>query len=101
MFRNARIQALCSTSSASARSPDVYVSTACANCAESRRLAAEVVVRFPRVRVHVVDLDQSADNPSLPDGVVAVPTYVLDGQVVSFGNPYPEDLFALLSEYVG
>jgi hypothetical protein len=35
-----------------------------------------------------------------PDPVVAVPTYLLNGRVVSLGNPYPEELFARLHEVV-
>lgn len=35
------------------------------------------------------------DEP-LPEAVVAVPTYLLDGVVVSLGNPAPEELFARL-----
>ena len=46
--------------------------------------------------VRVIDLDRAGAPP--PEGVVAVPTYVLDGQVVSLGNPYPEELFARLHE---
>src|SRR5438876_5706366 len=79
---------------------DVYVSRECLNCDESVRLAAEVANRFGGVQVRVIDLDRSLDNGPLPDGVVAVPTYVLDGRVISLGNPYPEELFALLSEPV-
>jgi hypothetical protein len=30
----------------------------------------------------------------VPDGVVAVPTYLLDGAVVALGNPPPGALFA-------
>ncbi len=79
---------------------DVYVSRECLNCDESVRLAAEVADRFPGVQVRVVDLDRSLDTGPLPDVVVAVPTYVLDGRVISLGNPYPEELVARLSEAV-
>jgi hypothetical protein len=44
----------------------------------------------------VIDLDLYGSPP--PDPVVAVPTYVLNGRVVSLGNPYPEELFARLHE---
>jgi hypothetical protein len=56
-------------------------------------------VRSPGVVVRVVDLDMDRIPP--PDPIVAVPTYVLDGQIVSLGNPYPDDLFARLREAVG
>jgi alkyl hydroperoxide reductase subunit AhpF len=76
---------------------DVYVSSECPNCGEAARLAEEAAVRYPDVVVRVIDLDQLDGNPP-PDPVVAVPTYLLNGRVVSLGNPYPEDLFARLHE---
>jgi len=77
---------------------EVYVSSQCLNCDEAVRLAEEAAARYPCVIVRVVDLDQEGSPP--PEPVVAVPTYVLDGRVVSLGNPYPEELFARLHEAV-
>ncbi len=74
---------------------DVYVSSECPNCAEAVRLAEEAAARYPTVVVRVIDLDQLDGGPP-PDPVVAVPTYLLNGRVISLGNPYPEDLFARL-----
>ncbi len=79
---------------------EVYVSSQCLNCDEAVRLAEEAAARYPSVIVRVVDLDQEVDKGPPPDPVVAVPTYVLDGRVVSLGNPYPEELFARLHEAV-
>jgi alkyl hydroperoxide reductase subunit AhpF len=78
---------------------DVYVSSECPNCGEAVPLAEEAAVRYPNIVVRVIDLDQLDGNPP-PDPVVAVPTYLLDGRVVSLGNPHPEELFALLHEAV-
>jgi alkyl hydroperoxide reductase subunit AhpF len=80
---------------------EVYVSSECLNCEESVRLASEVASRFPGVQVRVVDLDRLPDHELLPEAVVAVPTYLLDGRVISLGNPYLEELFARLSEAAG
>ncbi len=77
---------------------EVYVSSECLNCGEAVRLAEEAAARFPSVAVRVIDLDQDGSPP--PDPIVAVPTYVLDGRVISLGNPYPEELFARLHEAV-
>ncbi len=77
---------------------EVYVSSQCLNCDEAVRLADEAAARYPKVVVRVVDLDLDGSPP--PDPVVAVPTYVLNGRVVSLGNPYPEELFARLHEAV-
>jgi hypothetical protein len=65
---------------------EVYVSRECLNCDEALSLAEEAAARYPNVAVRVVDLDQLAGSPP-PDPVVAVPTYVLNSQVVSLGNP--------------
>src|SRR5918912_1173416 len=73
---------------------EVYVSRACLNCGEAVGLANEAAERFPGVVVRVIDLDLDGSPPAEP--VVAVPTYVLNGRVVSLGNPYPEELFARL-----
>jgi Thioredoxin domain len=78
---------------------EVYVSSECLNCGEAVRLAEEAAERYPNVVVRVIDLDQLDGNPP-PDPVVAVPTYLLNGRVVSLGNPYPEELFARLHEAV-
>jgi alkyl hydroperoxide reductase subunit AhpF len=78
---------------------EVYVSSACLNCAEAVRRAEEGAVLYPGIVVQVVDLDLDRLPP--PEPIVAVPTYVLDGQVVSLGNPYPEQLIARLCEAVG
>ena len=78
---------------------EVYVSQHCPNCGEALRLVEEVAARFPGVVVHVIDLDRDPAPP--PERVVAVPTYLLDGRVVSLGNPYPEELFARLHEADG
>jgi hypothetical protein len=44
----------------------------------------------------VSDLDLEPKPP--PDGVAAVPMFVLDGRTISFGNPDPEELSASLHE---
>ena len=78
---------------------EVYVSSECPNCDEAVRLAEEAAARYPNVMVRLIDLDELDGNPP-PDPVVAVPTYLLNGRVVSLGNPYPEDLFGRLHEAV-
>jgi hypothetical protein len=62
-------------------------------------LAKEAAARYPTIVVRVIDLDQLEGGPP-PDPVVAVPTYLLNGRVISLGNPYLEDLFARLREAV-
>lgn len=71
----------------------VYVSSHCRTCDQAQRLAREAATRFPSVEVRLVDLD---DGEPVPEVVVAVPTYVMDGRVAWLGNPAPEELFARL-----
>jgi CRP/FNR family transcriptional regulator, cyclic AMP receptor protein len=66
----------------------VYVSAECPNCGEAVRLAQESAARYPDIVVRVIDLDELQGPP--PDPVVAVPTYVLDGQVVFRDLPRSE-----------
>ena len=73
---------------------DIYVAEHCFGCTETRRLAEAAASRFPALSVHVVDLDR--EPGAHPEGLVAVPTYMLDGQVVCLGNPEPSDLFRCL-----
>ncbi len=50
--------------------------------------------RFPQVAIELIDI---AAGPG-PETIFAVPTYVLNGRVVSLGNPYRHDLQRLLQE---
>jgi hypothetical protein len=77
---------------------DVYVSRHCSNCGEARLLADEAAAAYPAVSVRVIDLDDA--DAAHPEFVVAAPMYVLNGRVISLGNPYREELFAHLLEAV-
>ena len=73
---------------------DVYVAKHCFGCPEARRLARAAAASYPTVSVRIVDLEAEPD--ARPDDLLAVPTYVLDGRVVSLGNPRQSDLFGQL-----
>ena len=65
---------------------DVYVAPACAGCETARRLAAALrALALPGVEVRLIDL--SEPGVVRPPAVFAVPTYLLDGRVLSLGNP--------------
>lgn len=72
----------------------IYVATGCKFCDRATTIAREIGDRFPFVNVAVVDVAQASEG--LPETVFAVPTYVLDGQVASLGNPAMEDLTLLI-----
>ena len=70
---------------------DVFLSARCFGCSEARRLANAVAERFVSVSVRLVDLD---DEPEAkPERVIAVPAYLLDDEIIAFGNPRQADLF--------
>jgi hypothetical protein len=67
-----------------ARSLEIFVMPHCPGCETARRLA-ERVRAFPHVDVRLIDL--SAPDTVRPRAVFAVPTYLLNGRVLSLGNP--------------
>ncbi len=68
----------------------VYVDRDCWNCQEARALAYEMTELFPSIRVELIDLGQVANRP---DDIFATPTFVLNGRVISLGNPSREALY--------
>lgn len=66
----------------------VFVEEDCWSCSESRRLIAEMAPQFPQVNMEVIDLSMA----QRPQNIFAVPTYTLNGEIISLGNPYPTDL---------
>ena len=72
----------------------IYVSRHCFTCDEALRLADEVRSRFTDIALQVIDMDKEGSKNL--DDVFSVPTYVLDGCVLSLGNPEPEELFTSL-----
>jgi predicted thioredoxin/glutaredoxin len=70
---------------------DIYVSSGCLSCRRAREIASSLQGTYPGVRVEVVEAE-SAPAGSLPESVVALPAYILDGRLVSLGNPNPVTL---------
>ncbi|VAW30915.1 hypothetical protein MNBD_CHLOROFLEXI01-1744 [hydrothermal vent metagenome] len=61
----------------------VYISDDCYSCEETLRILDEIRLQFPALEVTLVDTQREP----MPEGVFAVPTYLLNGKVVSLGNP--------------
>lgn len=61
----------------------VYISDDCWSCEETHRILDEVRPQFPALTVELVNTQQEP----MPEGVFAVPTYLLNGKVISLGNP--------------
>ena len=73
---------------------EIYVAPNCPPCLEARAIASDMRSLFPWLRVELVELD---GKRWAPPGVVATPTYLLDGKVVSLGNPHRERLARLIA----
>jgi Thioredoxin domain len=63
---------------------EIYISDQCTNCREAV-VIAEQARRIAGLEVTVVNLDEPGQH--VPTQVFAAPTYVLNGLVVSLGNP--------------
>ena len=68
----------------------IYVEEGCSGCQRARRLAVDAARRYPALDVGIVDI--GAPGVTVPDDVFAVPTYKLNGRVISLGNPTTEGL---------
>lgn len=66
----------------------VYIAPDCWTCDETESIVADVAPQFPEVTVEVINLE----NVDRPENVFAVPTYVLNGRVISLGNPTRAEL---------
>ena len=75
---------------------EIYIAPDCFGCETARALAGNVrALGRPDLEVRLLDL--SSPSVARPATVFAVPTYVLDGRVISLGNPEQEWLLAQLA----
>lgn len=68
----------------------VFIEAGCELCIWALATVSEIRRRFPDLKLTIVDISKT-EGP-IPDAVFAVPTYILNGKVVSLGNPDVEDL---------
>lgn len=61
----------------------VYIADDCWSCVESRRLLAALQPVFPAIAMELLNVSAGG----YPDNVFAVPTYLLNGRIISLGNP--------------
>lgn len=71
----------------------VYVDEGCFACEHALEVAERVRRDLAGVEVHVIDL-QLATEQERPEEIFAVPTFTLDGAIVSLGTPAWDDLTA-------
>ncbi len=74
---------------------EIYITNQCTNCVEAL-LIAERARGIAGLEVAVIDLDRPGQH--VPPRVVAVPTYLLDGRIVSLGNPKREEFLGELRQ---
>ncbi|MFP3853576.1 MAG: thioredoxin family protein [Anaerolineales bacterium] len=77
---------------------EIYVENECANCQPAFDIAEMVQEQVPEVNVSILDLSRS--DVHRPEKVFAVPTYLINGETHSLGNPDGESLVAELKELV-
>ncbi|GAC1358548.1 MAG: hypothetical protein NVSMB38_41680 [Ktedonobacteraceae bacterium] len=70
---------------------DIYITDQCGNCQEAL-LIAEQARTIAGLEVTVVNLNVPGQH--IPPQVFATPTYVLNGLVVSLGNPLRDTFLA-------
>ena len=74
---------------------EIYIADHCENCHEALRLA-EMARNVQGAEVRVINLDTTTE--AIPPRIIATPMYLLDGRIVSMGNPYPDDLMRMLGK---
>ena len=72
---------------------EIYITDQCTNCREAV-VIAERARSIAGLEVTVVNLDEPGQR--VPPQVFATPTYVLNGLVVSLGNPERDGFLARL-----
>lgn len=73
----------------------LYVAAECQSCQEAVLLLAEMAREFPQLVAEIISLDKPGVEK--PTGVFAVPTWLMDGKIISLGNPYPEQMRARIA----
>lgn len=75
---------------------DIYIEQDCPGCTTAQELAKQVKNKIPEVEVRIFDL--ARPNIERPSTVFAVPTYLLNGQRLSLGNPKVDVLLAKIED---
>ena len=78
---------------------EIYVDSACAICQKSKGLGEYARQRCRDLDVRVIDLSEA--GAERPESIVATPTFVLNGRVLSLGNPAWAELRAAIEDLRG
>ncbi len=74
---------------------EIYVQDGCFGCQRSFELAERARGAFPEMQVDIIDM--LSTGGIYRSQVAATPTYILDGEIISLGNPSPAELEAMLA----
>ncbi len=74
---------------------EIYVQDGCFGCERSHELAERAREAFPEMQVEIVDF--ASTDGVYRSQVAATPTYILNGEIISLGNPSPAELEAMLA----
>ena len=77
----------------------IYISRHCWGCREAQKIAEQMHQSYPELTVELIDVDRA--EVETPDKVFATPTYLLNGRIVSLGNPRPEALREMIEDELG
>ncbi|MEZ4522506.1 MAG: thioredoxin family protein [Thermomicrobiales bacterium] len=76
----------------------IYTMTHCLTCAETSQTVAQIRQRMPDLEIQIVDLERP--DTEIPSKVFSAPTYMVNGDVISLGNPYGDQLEASIRRYI-
>jgi len=76
----------------------LFIEEGCTSCGLAVEVAERARELYPHLEIKIVDIGVSSEEQ--PQGVFAVPTFVLDGEVISLGTPSWERLEPLLQAAV-
>jgi predicted DsbA family dithiol-disulfide isomerase len=76
---------------------EIFIHEGCASEHSARRVAIEIQQEFP---AWTISLQQLGNDRAVSLGVIAAPTFVLDGRIVAVGLPRTEWLVRTLREWI-
>ncbi len=69
----------------------IFVSENCHGCDEALSVAAKIEQKHSKfLDVEIIDITDA--RAVVPEAVFATPTFMLNGRIVSLGNPSPKDI---------
>ena len=75
---------------------DIFVAQHCFVCEYAYEIAKLIEKDFSEVKLRMIDINDA--DEVIPEAVFATPTYLLNDQVWSLGNPSPEQVTERLTE---